>query len=120
MEGAQIGQRGAEALDAAARQKIAMQIGDRPESLRVKRKVAALRKESNDDDTVNLVKIADSPHSRIPVCRGDIDVIVGVLCKKEYLKALLTGATTDIESLVKPVPFVTIYTTTLELHKLFV
>ena len=30
------------------------QVGDRPESLRVKRKVAALRKESNDDDTVNL------------------------------------------------------------------
>ncbi len=69
----------------------------------------------DDDDGANLIKIADSPHSRIPVCRGDIDVIVGVLCKKEFLKALLTGAATDIESLVKPVPFVTIYTTTLEL-----
>lgn len=54
-------------------------------------------------DTENLEKIAESVHSRIPVCDGDLDHIVGVLTAKSVLAKVAKGGTLSLtENLKEP------------------
>jgi len=51
----------------------------------------------------NLEKIAESVHSRIPVCDGDLDHIVGVLTAKSVLAGVARGGTLSLtENLIEP------------------
>ena len=60
-----------------------------------------------DLDDEDLVLTADMlRHSRIPVYRGTIDNIIGVLPTKLYMKARLTQEKADIEPLLVPPVFV--------------
>ena len=50
--------------------------------------------------------LAATPHSRLPVARGSVDDIVGVVSTRDMLTALLDGKELDIESLTKIAPVV--------------
>jgi putative hemolysin len=68
-----------------------------------------------DGDEAIRGRIADSPHSRLVVCRGGLDHILGVLRTGDLLKAVLQGAALDVEKQLTPALFVpeTISTTQL-------
>jgi putative hemolysin len=69
----------------------------------------------DDDDDAVRGRIAESPHSRVVVCRGGLDHILGVLRTGDLLKAVLQGAPLDVEQQLTPALFVpeTISTTQL-------
>lgn len=50
--------------------------------------------------------IIDERYSRIPVYKGDIDNIVGVLHTRDYLEELINGKAPDIKKLIKPAYFI--------------
>lgn len=54
----------------------------------------------------NLGRIADSYHSRFPVCRGTLDDILGTISAKALFKQTLGGGTTDLTAQLEPAVFV--------------
>lgn len=57
-------------------------------------------------DEENLEKIAESVHSRIPVCDGDLDHIVGVLTAKAVLAGVARGGTLSLRDNLQDALFV--------------
>ena len=57
-----------------------------------------------DDDPDRVRReIAEGPHSRLPVCRGDLDEVLGVVHTKALLDAALAGKALDLRAaLTKP------------------
>lgn len=64
-------------------------------------------------------RIASSGHSRFPVARDSLDQVLGVVLAKDLLCQSLTGEAIDLESALRPVPFVPETISALELLKLF-
>jgi putative hemolysin len=60
----------------------------------------------DDDDDVIRRRVAESAHSRVVVCRGGLDNVVGMLRPGDLLKAALAGEQLDIEAALKPAHFV--------------
>jgi putative hemolysin len=60
----------------------------------------------NDSDEENQRTIIECPHSRLPVCRGGLDNIVGIVRAKEVLNRCLAGQPFDLAALVYEPPFV--------------
>lgn len=63
------------------------------------------------DDAIeqNLIKIADSPFSRFPVCRGDRSNIIGIVHAGDLFEQAIRGksiSSVDIETAVKPALYV--------------
>jgi putative hemolysin len=56
----------------------------------------------NDQPDVVLRKIADSPYSRLPVCKGELDHILGVVKAKDVLLAEMGGKGQRIKELLQP------------------
>lgn len=54
----------------------------------------------------NRRKIAQSPYSRFPVCRGELDEVAGVVRAKDLLVGALTGRDQDLEECLRPALFV--------------
>jgi putative hemolysin len=55
---------------------------------------------ASDADTVRA-KLLETPHTRIPVARGSVDEIVGVVQARDIAAALFRGETLDIERLTR-------------------
>lgn len=54
-----------------------------------------------------LEKILVSPYSRLPVCRGSLDHIIGSVSSKDLASVFAEkGAIPPLESLIRPIPFV--------------
>ena len=51
-------------------------------------------------------KLATTPHSRIPVVRGSVDDIVGVVSARDLLDAMLDGRALDLGELARPAPVI--------------
>ncbi len=47
-------------------------------------------------------KLLETPHSRLPVARGSVDDIVGVVQARDIAAALFQGETLDLEQLMRP------------------
>ncbi|OHD08249.1 hemolysin family protein [Sphingopyxis sp. RIFCSPHIGHO2_12_FULL_65_19] len=47
-------------------------------------------------------KLVESPHSRLPVARGSVDDIVGVVQARDIASALFRGEPLDLEQLMRP------------------
>ena len=47
-------------------------------------------------------KLVETPHSRLPVARGSVDDIVGVVQARDIAAALFQGETLDLEQLMRP------------------
>ncbi|VXC86653.1 hemolysin family protein [Sphingomonas sp. 8AM] len=58
------------------------------------------------DDAAIRVKLRESPHSRLPVARGSIDAVVGVVQARDVAAALFRDETLDLEKLVRKAPVV--------------
>jgi putative hemolysin len=55
---------------------------------------------------VNLMKIAESPYNRFPVCKGDVSNVVGVIHAGDLFEQTIRGKPIDIAAAVKPALFV--------------
>ena len=83
-----------------------MRLGDRP--------VRAVMTPRRDVDIIDLShdpahirkQIAASPHSRLPVCDGNAEVIVGIIQAKDLLDAFMGGGTDDLRKYVTSAPVV--------------
>lgn len=73
----------------------------------------------NDGIEENRRKIAATPHARIPVCKGNIDNVIGILHTKDLLDQLMGGEQPDIASLIKRPLVVPRYATGLQLLEQF-
>lgn len=73
----------------------------------------------NDGIEENRRKIAGTPHARIPVCKGNIDNVIGILHTKDLLDQLMGGEQPDIASLIKRPLVVPRYATGLQLLEQF-
>lgn len=86
--------------------------------------IMTLRKEVyfidlEDDSDENLAKIKDSTHSRIPVCKGGIDNVMGFLYSKDVMTQVLGGKALDISEMIKRPLFVPNSATALQLLEQF-
>lgn len=56
------------------------------------------------DDSLetNLKKMTESPHSRLPVVRGGVDNVLGMVLAKDLLARILTSKTVDIAAAMRP------------------
>lgn len=62
----------------------------------------------NIEDPLNDIKkaILESPYSRVPVYRGDIEKMEGILLVKDFLKVMAKGKEPDLTKLLSPPYFV--------------
>jgi magnesium and cobalt exporter, CNNM family len=51
-------------------------------------------------------KLADSGHSRFPVCAGSLEDVVGIVQAKDLLASFLTGKNVDLKASMQQPPFV--------------
>ncbi|WP_341209235.1 hemolysin family protein [uncultured Sphingomonas sp.] len=58
------------------------------------------------DDAAIRAKLRETPHSRLPVARGSIDAVVGVVQARDVAAALFRDETLDLEKLVRKAPVV--------------
>ncbi|OHC63087.1 MAG: hypothetical protein A2045_04295 [Rhodocyclales bacterium GWA2_65_20] len=54
----------------------------------------------------NLKWVAESEHSRFPVCRGGLHEVLGVINAKQLLNKMLKGGLTDLAAQLQPAVFV--------------
>lgn len=73
----------------------------------------------DDDLETNKQKLIDSQYSRLPVCRGSLDNILGVVKARDVLSHILSGSELDIEAVIKEPVFVPETKTVLELLETF-
>lgn len=72
-----------------------------------------------DDVETNRKKLVDARYSRLPVARGVLDELVGVVKARDVLADVLSGGELDLERLARQPVFVPESTTALELLELF-
>ncbi len=58
------------------------------------------------DEAAIRAHLAASPHTRIPVARGTVDDIIGVLQARDVVQALIEGRPLDIAALARPAPVI--------------
>lgn len=51
-------------------------------------------------------RLIDSPHSIIPVCRGGLDNVLGVIESKDLLRRALSGEVLDVVSAIRPANYI--------------
>ncbi len=66
-----------------------------------------------------LMQVAESDHSRFPVCRGGLQDILGVMETKRLLNQLLTGGVVDLTTQLQPCVYVPQSLTGMELLEQF-
>jgi putative hemolysin len=54
----------------------------------------------------NLARMAESDHSRFPVCRGSLDDILGIVTAKQLFNQKLKGGRTDLTEQLQPAVYV--------------
>lgn len=55
----------------------------------------------------DLLKVLnESPHTRFPICNGDLDEVIGLITAKDILSQLLTGTPLDLKAIMKTPLFV--------------
>jgi putative hemolysin len=54
----------------------------------------------------NLARMAESDHSRFPVCRGSLDEILGIVSAKQLFNQKLKGGRTDLTEQLQPAVYV--------------
>jgi putative hemolysin len=72
------------------------QLDDRTVSSLMTRRPDVLWLDTEDDWEVNRSKLSSSVHSRLPVCHGSLDNVLGVVGTKDLLRQCLQGQTPDL------------------------
>lgn len=73
----------------------------------------------DDSLDINKQKLIESPYSRLPVCRGGLDGIIGIVKSRDLLSHLLSGGELDIEKVIKQPVYVPETKTALEMLEVF-
>lgn len=73
----------------------------------------------DDDIEVNRSKLIGTPYSRMPICRGSLDDIVGIVKARDLLAHVLGGGELTLEKLARQPLFSPETTTALELLEIF-
>lgn len=60
------------------------------------------------DDPIDVIwrEMSSTPHSQFPVCRGDLDTVLGIIAIRDLWSQMVTGAAVDLEQLLRPPLFV--------------
>ena len=58
------------------------------------------------NDAAIRAHLAASPHTRLPVARGTVDNIIGVLQARDVVQALIEGRPLDLAALARPAPVI--------------
>jgi len=58
------------------------------------------------DEASIRAHLAASPHTRLPVARGTVDNIIGVLQARDVVQALIEGRPLDLSALARPAPVI--------------
>jgi len=83
-----------------------MRLGDRPvRAVMTPRRDVDIIDLSSDRETIRRL-IAESPHSRLPVCDGNPEVIIGIIQAKNLLDAFMRDEESDLRKLVTAAPVV--------------
>ncbi len=72
-----------------------------------------------DPDEVNLHKIVESGHARLPVCRGGLRNVIGVITARSLLRQAIAGQRPDLATLAEAVLYVPESLTGMELLENF-
>ncbi|MDD2325158.1 MAG: hemolysin family protein [Alphaproteobacteria bacterium] len=72
-----------------------------------------------DSPAEHVREICESGYSRLPVARGDMDEVLGIVHAKDLLNAALSGETLDIQAHMRPPLFVPDTTSVLRLLDMF-
>jgi putative hemolysin len=84
-----------------------MRLGDRPVRAVMTPRLQVDYIDLSDDTETNRKRILDSPHSRLPVCDGSLDIVIGVLQAKDVADECLKGeVATDWRALVRTAPII--------------
>lgn len=73
----------------------------------------------DDPIEVNAREMADNPHARFPVARGNLDRVAGIVQSKELLAHMLAGGAPDLQAVMQPPLRVPMSATPLRLLELF-
>jgi putative hemolysin len=57
-------------------------------------------------DEENRTRLIESPHSIIPVCRGGLDNVLGVIESKDLLRRTLSGEALNLTAAVRPANYI--------------
>jgi len=73
----------------------------------------------DNDIEINRRKLIEAPYSRLPVCRGSLDNVVGLVKSRDLLSHVLSGGELDLETVLKQPVFVPETNSALELLEIF-
>jgi putative hemolysin len=82
------------------------QLGDKRAQALMTPRTEIVRFEINDSVETIQKKLAESGHSRFPVCKRDLNNVVGIVHAKDLLLAVLSGKQVDFESIMQQPAFV--------------
>jgi putative hemolysin len=84
-----------------------MRLGDRPVRAVMTPRLQVDHINLANDDAANRARILNSQHSRLPVCDGSLDIVIGVIQAKDIADEYLKGnAAPDLRALVQAAPIV--------------
>ena len=83
-----------------------MRLGDRPVRAVMTPRLKVDYIDLADDAATIRRRIAESPHSRLPVCDGSLDVVIGVIQAKDVVDEQLKGGILNLRPLVRTAPIV--------------
>jgi len=72
-----------------------------------------------EDMSANLAKVVNADHSRLPVCRGDLNQLLGIVTAKRLLRQHMSGEQVDLTLELQPGVFVPESLTGLQLLEQF-
>jgi putative hemolysin len=83
-----------------------VRLADRPvrEVMTPRTEVDWLDVDSTRDEIREVV--AETPHSRLPVARGSVEEIIGVVSTRDLLLAVLEGKPLELETMIRPAPVI--------------
>ena len=79
-----------------------IRLADRPMETLMQPRGDVIWLDLDDDLATNVRKMTESPHSRLPVVRGNLDNVLGMVLAKDLLARLLAGQPVDIEAAMRP------------------
>ena len=86
-------------------------LGDRKVNTLMTQRVDIVWLDINDSSETNKSKIAQSIHKSFPVCKGELDKVVGILYSKEMLNSMLRSEPFELEKNLTPTLYFTEGTT---------